>query len=93
MSRNRHTATQYPASMAEDAAAILHLAQRASLAAAADEVATMPAAQAKRLALALGASKLTANSRRGASEWLVQQASWAIKYRAMYDQFKPAFFK
>ena len=76
--------------MVEDAAFILLLAQHASLAAAAALVASAPAARVKSVARALGAAKATCHSRKRAGEWLVQQASWAMKYRAIYDRFQPA---
>jgi hypothetical protein len=81
------------ATMSEDADLILRLAQQASLSAAYSLVASMPAAQAKRVARALGAAKAAAKSRKGANEWLMEQFSWAMKYRALHDKFKDAFFK
>ena len=81
------------ATMSEDADLILRLAQQASLCAANSLVASMPAAQAKRAARALGAAKAAAKSRKGANEWLMEQFSWAMKYRALHDKFKDAFFK
>jgi hypothetical protein len=79
--------------MSEDADLILRLAQQASLSAASSLVASMPAAQAKRLARALGAAEAAAKSRKGANEWLVEQFSWATKYRSLHDKFKDAIFK
>lgn len=75
--------------MSDDAAVILRLALQPSLQAAAQVIASVPTSQSKRIARALGAAAGAARSRRGASEWLGEQASWAIKYRALYQKFNP----
>jgi hypothetical protein len=76
-----------------DADELLRLMQQPSLAAATEFIARMPTVQLKGAARALGAAASSTRNRRLAAQWLADQASWAAKYRSLYDAFKPECFK